>query len=412
MSASYADGATVFFEGSGPMIVRRQGWRADAPPPSAAKGLDPGRSSAPERNQGVGALRRRELGDGVLLRVPHLAAGNHGVENDDHLPHAGDEGDLGLLSPVPEALVVGFEHRISARRGADDGQVQQVAQLAPAALDEASSLMLAAAVLVGRQADQRRGLLVGDQTELGQEGDQAGDTDLAQVGHAADEACQLGEPRVGLDPLLDCRLESRHLLLHVLLDLAITPANLVRLVILAQVGQAGLQIHEVGARADQPVELLARSIGLPADAVGKRLAEPGDHAGVDPVGLGQLAGRLSEATHPLGIDDPHLEPVILQQPRPAPLVAPAGLHHRLVHLVLRDPLHQLAAARRRVRERRFRPRAQRDVTLSLATSMPTIVLFCAILRLPSLRVRAPGPCNCSGLGKTPDLSLAPSQAMP
>src|ERR1700737_1770728 len=34
-----------------------------------------------------------------------------------------------------------------------------------------------------------------------------------------------------------------------------------------------------------------------------------------------------------------------------------------------------------------------------ATSMPTIVPFCAILQLPSLLVRAQGPCNCSGLGR-------------
>ena len=97
----------------------------------------------------------------------------------------------------PQALVVGFEHRISTRRGADDRQVQQVAQLASTALDETASLMLAAAVLVGHHADQGTGLLVGDKTELGQEGDQAGGTDLAQVGHAADEARPLGELRVG-----------------------------------------------------------------------------------------------------------------------------------------------------------------------------------------------------------------------
>ena len=86
------------------MIDRRQGWRASAPPPSAAKGLDPGRSSTPERIQGVGALRRRELGDGVLLRVPGLAAGDHGVENDDQLSHAGDEGHLWLLASLLRRL--------------------------------------------------------------------------------------------------------------------------------------------------------------------------------------------------------------------------------------------------------------------------------------------------------------------
>ncbi len=144
------------------MIVRRQGWRADAPPPSAAKGLDPGRSSAPERNQGVGALRRRRArrwrafaGSQVSPRATMV------LRMTISLRMQAMRATLALLALGAQALVVGLEHRIVPGRGADDGHEQQIAQLAPSALDEASSLMLAAVVLVGRHADQGgRGLLV------------------------------------------------------------------------------------------------------------------------------------------------------------------------------------------------------------------------------------------------------------
>ena len=47
---------------------------------------------------------------------------------------------------------------------------------------------------------------------------------------------------------------------------------------------------------------------------------------------------------------------------------------------------------------------------SLATSMPTTTCFCVILHIPSLLVRALGPMQLFGFGKTPDLALAPLQA--
>src|SRR5580700_1654205 len=51
-------------------------------------------------------------------------------------------------------------------------------------------------------------------------------------------------------------------------------------------------------------------------------------------------------------------------------------------------------------------------TLSLATSMPTTMRsFCAIIQLPSLLGPGSKPMQLFGLRKTPDLSLAPRQAL-
>src|ERR1700688_3704962 len=51
-------------------------------------------------------------------------------------------------------------------------------------------------------------------------------------------------------------------------------------------------------------------------------------------------------------------------------------------------------------------------TLSLATSIPTTTRsFCAIIQLPSLLGPGSKPMQLFGLRKTPDLSLAPRQAL-
>src|ERR1700739_1954125 len=51
-------------------------------------------------------------------------------------------------------------------------------------------------------------------------------------------------------------------------------------------------------------------------------------------------------------------------------------------------------------------------TLSLATSIPTTTRsFCAIIQLPSLLGPGSKPMQLFGLRKTPDLSLAPRQAV-
>src|SRR6202035_5938370 len=51
-------------------------------------------------------------------------------------------------------------------------------------------------------------------------------------------------------------------------------------------------------------------------------------------------------------------------------------------------------------------------TLSLATSIPTTMRsFCAIIQLPSLLGSGSKPVQLFGLRKTPDLSLAPRQAL-
>src|SRR5439155_22678508 len=102
--------ATVKSRGS-PVLGRAQGGRL-APPPSAAAALTPsahradwlscGRRPAPTAPRR--ACSREDAGG--RGRVPILAPRQHGVEDDDQLAHAGDQGDLGLLSLGTQPLII------------------------------------------------------------------------------------------------------------------------------------------------------------------------------------------------------------------------------------------------------------------------------------------------------------------
>ncbi len=126
-------GATVMF-GDSPVLGRAQGWRF-APPPLAASALTPSAHRAfwpacGRRNAPPGGRAKGRSCGGSSGRVPGLIARQHGVEDDDQLVHAGDDGDLGFFAPGDEALVVGFEHRIVLGGRAHGRHVEEVAQLA------------------------------------------------------------------------------------------------------------------------------------------------------------------------------------------------------------------------------------------------------------------------------------------
>src|SRR5271166_988912 len=144
-------------EGRGsPVLGRAQGWRF-APPPPAASALTPsahrsfgrssGRRDAPTVDH---ALPRSYRACG---RVPCLIAREHGVEDDDQLAHAGDDGDLRLFGFGDEALVVGLEHGVVLGGCAHDWHIEEVAELAASALDVALAFAPAAVIVVGRGAE-------------------------------------------------------------------------------------------------------------------------------------------------------------------------------------------------------------------------------------------------------------------
>ena len=250
------------------------------------------------------ATRSRAHAAASSWRVPGLIAREHGVEDNDQLAHAGDEGDLGLLAPGAQALVVGLEHRIVLGGGAHDRHKEELAELAASAPDVALAFALAAVVVEGRGADEGGGGFVADAPEFGQPGDYAGGRLTGEARHARDDFGPSRESRVGFDFGGDRGFEPAQL----------GPGRL---------GDRGQRLGDDGWRAmlallldpifhvfqgcpgrNQPVDLVTRGIVRLSLAVGKRLGEPGDRVGVDRIVLGQPSGRLGEVANPFRIDDP------------------------------------------------------------------------------------------------------------
>src|ERR1700682_2267515 len=120
------------------MIGWPQGWRC-APLPPAADGLDPIRSPVFLAWQALGRVPSagvaRSLTHRVATGIPFLAAGDHDVENDDQLAHAGDQGNLCLLALGDQATIEGLERRVVPGRSSQASHVEQIAGLAASPLD-------------------------------------------------------------------------------------------------------------------------------------------------------------------------------------------------------------------------------------------------------------------------------------
>ena len=122
----------------------------------------------------------RSLAYRVATGIPFLTAGNHGVEDDDELTHAGDERNLRLLAFGNQATIEGLEHRIVPRRGAEASHVEEIAHPAASALDLALAASFAAIVVVRRNAEQGGDCRVAHLSQFRHPCDQAGGSDLGE----------------------------------------------------------------------------------------------------------------------------------------------------------------------------------------------------------------------------------------
>jgi hypothetical protein len=182
------------------------------------------------------------------------------------------------------------------------------------------------------------------------------------------------------------------------------------LLVLAPAFDLLLQPCNANSRRDHLVEFLALVVVSLAEWMAKHLAEPGDHARIDRIILGQLPRRLGEVTHSIGIDDHHFHTGPAQQCSPAPLVTAAGLHHRFVNFMLFQPCQQLATALSAVGKGRFRAKPDRRIDLPFGNIDADKCPLLCHPPAPFLARAGSRPMQLFGFRKTPDLSLAPLQA--
>src|ERR1700743_2984864 len=394
-------------------IGRAQGWRR-APPPSAGGGPcpPPPVGLVGFHAQGRGPSAACWLGHRVAGGIPFLPSCDHGVEDDNQLAHAGNERHLRLFSLGNQALIEGFDDGIVLGGGAEARHVDGVANPAATTLDVALATALSAIVVIRSKADQGRGDLVAYMAKLRHSGDEVSGGRFSEARYALDDLGAFGKICCGLDLGRDCSLELFNFGSQALQDACMRFSNLSRRRMCVLALQPGLDLDQGYACFHQRHQFLVCGIARLAWGLVKRLRKPGDHLRVDRIVLGQPPGRQRKAADPLGVDNPDLDASVVQHFAPFTLVTAACLHHRLAHLVLAEPGNQLAVTLCGVRAALPQCKcanARIHLALGDIDADDNEIVLCHH-PLPSLLGSGSKPLQLFGLRKTPELSLALTQA--
>ena len=136
---------------------------------------------------------------GMSSGLPWFAVSQDGVEDDEELAHAGDEGLLAGFAGGAELFVVGGDDGIGAA-GDQGGHVEGGAHGGAAAGDGAAAAQGAAVAVDRRDPDQGGDLAAVEMAEFGQLGDQGAQRRRADAGDAVPSrsasACQAGLLRI------------------------------------------------------------------------------------------------------------------------------------------------------------------------------------------------------------------------
>src|SRR6266568_5716246 len=359
-------------DGGSPVIGRAQGWRFAPPPPAASALTATAHRSArlPSGRRDAPTTRRcgRSSYDGgwARRRIPYLTPREHGVQNNDQLAHAGDQGDLRRLALGAQPLVVRLDDRVVPGRGAEGRHIEQGADFLSSALDVTFAFVRAAVVVVRGGADESGGDLAVDPTELRHPGDEAGGGLAGKPGDAFNDLCPGRERLARGNRVSDRGLELGELGAHRLGDRAMRFLDRAWLAMLAVIPDLRQQLHQCRASGHQEIERLAIRVIELARSGGERLGEPGDHRRVDRVVLGKTSRRFGEVANPLGIDDPDSDAGRAQSLGPTPFISATGLHHRRRNAVLAQPSDHLLLTLQRARPRQTDPqRPDKPIDLRL-----------------------------------------------
>src|ERR1700761_1987924 len=213
--------------------------RLTALTPSAHRSV--GFASARSRTERGGRTRSAQR---VAARIPFLASCDHGVEDDNELAHAGDDGNLRLFSFGNQALIVGLQNGIVQRGGANTGHVDGVTDPAAATLDVAFAASLSAIIVIGGNAYQGRGDPVAHLAEFRHPCNKVCGARLSKTRHTLDDLGAFGKIRHGLDFGADGGLEPGNLADQALQDVGMRFLNQSRRRMLALAYQAHPKINQ------------------------------------------------------------------------------------------------------------------------------------------------------------------------
>jgi len=240
-------------------------------------------------------------------RIPRRACFDHGVEDGQEFSHTGDERDLLGFARGHEAVIEELDGGVVASSH-ERGHVQNAPHATASTEDGALAAHAARVAVDGRYADQRANLAARGPAQFWNLGNQSGNGYLADPLDTAEQRGKIGKVR--LDMLGHIAVDSFECLEQSFDD---------RVDTLLGLGMRQSQPVTLGAehRDELPTARYPRGQGLLLGA-GQRfdeflalgmalddLAELGQNARINMIGLGQLPDRACEVPHLFRIDDGH-----------------------------------------------------------------------------------------------------------
>src|SRR5215471_21264242 len=238
------------------------------------------------------AAPRGWLRDRPDRALPGRAITYDRVEYGQQLAGDRDEGDLLRLSHCYEALIEGFQHRV-VLRGDHSADEQGFAHARPPPTNETLAAPLARLAGEAGEADKRGDLLAIKASKFRQLGNQGPRDCRADGGYRGQQVLLLTPGWRAAHGIVNVRIDARELTLErlhepadALLDAGIGPFLALLL--------GSDHVDDLAPAGDEIGELLGGLVRQRPWYDTRCLAEVGDHAGIDRVGLGALADGFGE----------------------------------------------------------------------------------------------------------------------
>jgi hypothetical protein len=288
---------------------------------SIGDGLRPGSIADANDRAQFGELETQQL---CLVGKGDFWVMESGVEENEEFSSDGNKGDFAGFAGGAEFLEESFEDGVAAD-GVEAGHVEETADGSPTSGDVALAAILAAVVIERSQAGEfghgaaAQGAEFGHQAEQGQ---RAAPVDSGSLIEAFGFGFEL---QIGVAQRQELRFE--------LFDFAIVEADgaldLRPQPAVFDLMQAGLFLGALGDEAAALGEQCTEALqvcgpgGIRRGRVGRTVGA--EHAGIDPVGLGEDAARTGEVAHLARVDDADRQAVRVEVIDEAVLIAARGL---------------------------------------------------------------------------------------
>src|SRR5215471_1584033 len=326
-----------------------------------------------------------------------------GIQDDDELAHASDDGDLEGLAFGLKSQEGGFDGG-EAADGGESSHVEGVADAYAAAADAAAPAQASAVMVEGGDAAEGSDLVAIEIAELGHGGEEDGSGQQADAMGAAQQSGARGEVRIGPHELDQAAIEREALLVQGGKPPPDPGAQGGIAGVLELVGERGVEVDNQAPIVEGLRELASSRAGRNAFGRGHVGGEVGEHLGIEAIGLGPPAERAGVVADMSGVDEVDMQARVLQDVDQGRLIAARGFDDDAHAIELAQALDQRLMAGAIVGDMPSVTAGQDiDIEAVFGDVDADRTDSWGHSGIPSLQLRALGAGNRSGVGITGEL---------